>query len=125
MTYKIVNVPYDHARVVGILLKPGDKEYGNLGLSEPMVWLENVLKQNETLKAENEKLKDELWYTGTALGVIARWPRWYFNRNYVEEWVIRTAKILKRLGSNNWKDLLIVRSGKSVNKSRLDRVTLE
>lgn len=84
-------------------------------------------KQLQALEAENQMLRTELWHTGIAIGVIAKWPRLYFNRFYVEQWAVRTRDILHRLGDKRANEILTVQGSKTIKNSRLCalRSTLE
>lgn len=62
----------------------------------------------------------ELWNLGLVIGQIAKWPRTYFHRAYIEEWVIRTARIIERWnGPKNAIDVLNVTSGYTKPNKRL------
>jgi len=73
----------------------------------------------ERLTRERDEARRELWYTGLAVGQIAKWPRFYFNRYYVEEWAIRTASILLRWKWPSWEAVLRVTSSHTKPNKRL------
>lgn len=81
-----------------------------------------------SLTAENEKLREvlkqakhEVWNLGLVIGQIAKWPRTYFNRFYVEEWVIRTAKLFVRWGERDrGAEILAVTSYQTKPNKRLE-----
>lgn len=68
-----------------------------------------------------EQARHELWHLGLVIGQIAKWPRHYFNRVYIEEWVIRTAKIFERWGERERADeILAVTSSHTKTNERLE-----
>lgn len=68
-----------------------------------------------------EQARDEVWHLGLVVGQIAKWPRAHFNRVYIEEWVIRTAKIFMGWGERSRADeILAVTSNQTKPNKRLE-----
>lgn len=86
-----------------------------LGLAAELTRLK---EQIEAVERERDEARRELWHTGLMIGEVAKWPRSYFNRLYVEEWAIRTATILRRWGMD-FEAVLRVHGHKQIRNSRL------
>lgn len=110
--------------------RAGDDAYllaGYAGEFHATCWGDDILARaiaaEASLALKAEALKEaqhEVWNLGLAIGQIAKWPRTYFNRYYVEEWVIRTAKIIERWnGPKNAIDVLAVASDHTKPNKRL------
>ena len=87
--------------------------------AEAAAELTRLRSEVERLTRERDEARRELWYTGLAVGQIAKWPRFYFNRYYVEEWAIRTASILLRWKWPSWEAVLRVTSSHTKPNKRL------
>jgi hypothetical protein len=54
----------------------------------------DICKEINILNDRIKYLEDALFTNGGALAVAAKWPRWHFNRNYLEFHAIRAAQAL-------------------------------
>ncbi len=80
---------------------------------------------NAALREALKEARHEVWNLGLTVGQIAKWPRTYFNRFYIEEWVIRTARIIERWGDPQGAvGVLEVTSSQTKLNKRLDAEVL-
>lgn len=82
--------------------------------------LSSLSAERDAAVKERDDARHEVWALGLTVGQVAKWPRIHFNRLFLEEWAIRTAKILLGWGdSEGAQSVLRVSSNHTQTNKRL------